>query len=681
MLDRQRWMTGRRGIASIGVTGAILLAAAVPAGSLGASPARRPAAAFGPPAGAVLAFGDNVSGELGSTADNGTDTAHPNPTTVALPGQSGPVAQVAVGGNHSLGLTSTGQLYAFGSNDHGQLGSTVNNGSTTANPSPTLVTLPGQSGTIVQVSAGEEDSFALTSTGQLYGFGYNNYGELGNTNNNGKDAPNPTPTLITLPGQSGTITRVSAGAQFTLVLTSGDQLYSFGDNLSGQLGSTANVGLNLPNPTPSLVTLPGQAGSISQIAAGAAFSVVLTSSGQVFTFGNNMSGQLAQSTNVATNNPNPTPTVITPIFGAFSIVQIAAGGQHALALDDHNQLLGWGDAANGQLGTGSSAAANTVPIAVTPAPAGQIVRLVAGQGDSLVLNSSGQLFTFGDNTLGQLGIPATSGSGANPTPTAVALPGTTIDAVGTGPQGNHTLAIVSDLAVTSATLPAGQVGVPYSAALAAAGGAPPLTWSASGLPAGLSLNSASGAITGLPSTAGTTSVVVSVTDGARISAPAASIPVTIAPAAAGGSGGGGTGGNTAAPVLSGVSQTHSTWREGGKAATIAKRSPVGTTFAFSVNEAAHVTLAFARQVHGRRVNHKCVAPTRSNRHKPSCTRSVAAGALSFKVAAGAHTVAFQGQLSSSKKLGAGRYKVTVTATNSAGKRSQGKTLSFSIVRH
>jgi alpha-tubulin suppressor-like RCC1 family protein len=660
-------------MASIGATGVILLAAAVPAPSLGASPGRRPAATSPPPAGSVLAFGDNVSGELGSTIDNGTDTAHPNPAAVTLPGQSGPVVQVAVGGNHSLALTSTGQLYAFGSNDHGQLGSTVNTGTTTANPTPTLVTLPGQNGPVVQVSAGQEDSFALTSSGQLYGFGYNNYGELGNATNNGVDAPNPTPTLVTLPGESGTITHVAAGARFTLVLTSADQLYSFGDNLGGELGRSANAGLNLPNPTPSQVTLPGQAGSISQIAAGASFSMVLTSSGQVFTFGINNSGQLAQSTNVATNNPNPTPTVITPIFGATNIVQIAAGGDHALALDDHNELFGWGDAANGQIGTGSSNAANTVPTAVTPAPAGHIVRLVGGQGDSLVLNSSGQLFTFGDNTLGQLGVPATSGSGANPTPAAVAPPGTTIDAVGAGAQGNHTLAIVSDLAVASATLPTGRVGSPYGATLAAVGGTPPLTWSASGLPAGLTLNPATGAIAGVPSAAGTTSVFVGVTDGDGIAAPEATLAVTVAPASGGGS--------TLAPVLTGVSETHSTWRESGKAATIAKRSPVGTTFAFRVDQAARVTFAFARQVPGRRVHHKCVAPKRSNRHKRTCTRSAAAGALGFNVAAGAHAVAFQGRVSSSKKLRAGRYKVRITATNSAGKRSPGRTLSFRIVRH
>ena len=89
---------------------------------------------------------------------------------MTLPGATGPATRVAAGGEHSLAVTSTGQLYAFGSNGYGQLGSAAN---VEPNPTPALVTLPGATGPVTEVAAGAEHSLAVTSTGQLYAFGNN----------------------------------------------------------------------------------------------------------------------------------------------------------------------------------------------------------------------------------------------------------------------------------------------------------------------------------------------------------------------------------------------------------------------------------------------------------------------------------------------------------------------------
>src|SRR5690348_3742286 len=132
-----------------------------------------------PPAGAVVGFGYNGLGQLGNPINSGTRTANPAPLPVALPGQAGQVAEIAVGLFHSLALTSSGQLYAFGYNKWGQLGNTSGTGTENANPVPALVTLPGQTGHVTQIAAGAFHSLALTSSGQLYAFGSNKYGELG----------------------------------------------------------------------------------------------------------------------------------------------------------------------------------------------------------------------------------------------------------------------------------------------------------------------------------------------------------------------------------------------------------------------------------------------------------------------------------------------------------------------
>ncbi len=195
-----------------------------------------------------------------------------------MPGASGPVVEIALGGLHSLALTSTGQLFAFGDDTWGELGTSVG---PDPNPTPTLVTLPGATGPVSVVAAGYTFSLAATSTGQLYAFGENRYGQLGRPTNNGNGTANPTPTLVTLPGQSGPVTQLAAGDKFSLAATSTGQLYAFGENYWGQLGSRTRDRTEDANPTRKLVTLPGATGSVAQLAAGAVHSLVLTSTGPV----------------------------------------------------------------------------------------------------------------------------------------------------------------------------------------------------------------------------------------------------------------------------------------------------------------------------------------------------------------------------------------------------------------
>jgi hypothetical protein len=136
-----------------------------------------------------------------------------------------------------------------------------------------------------------------------------------------------------------------------------------------------------------------------------------------------------------------------------------------------------------------------------------------------------------------------------------------------------------------------------------------------------------------------------------------------------------------APVLTSLSQSHRTWRGGKKLAGLAKKSaPVGTVFSITVDEQTTIAFAFTQKIAGRKVNGRCVATTRKNRSRPSCKRTVARGTLSMSGHTGANNVTFQGRISRSKALKAGRYTVTVTATNAAGQPSAAKALSFTIVK-
>jgi hypothetical protein len=137
----------------------------------------------------------------------------------------------------------------------------------------------------------------------------------------------------------------------------------------------------------------------------------------------------------------------------------------------------------------------------------------------------------------------------------------------------------------------------------------------------------------------------------------------------------------AAPSVTNATESHSRWRRGNHLATFTTNHPlpVGTTFSFALNEPATVKFAFTQKLGGRKVKGKCVAQTRKSRPKPACKRIVTRGTLTFAGHAGTNKVFFQGPISTRKKLQPGRYTLVITATDSARRHSNTKSLSFTIV--
>jgi alpha-tubulin suppressor-like RCC1 family protein len=578
-------------------------------------------------AGQIYAFGENYSGQLGNATHDKELTANPSPALVTLPGVSGSVVEVAAGEEHTLAVTSGGQLYAFGSNFYGQLGISTDSGSSTPDPTPTLVSLPGATGPVTQVAAGYEHSLAVTSTGQLYAFGSNFYGQLGVSTNSGSTTANSTPTLVSLPGATGPVAEIAAGSEHSLAATSTGQLYAFGENEQGQLGSSTHDNTHDANPTPTLVTLPGAGGPVVQLAGGGAHSLALTSTGQLYAFGENRGGQLGVTTHSGTGEPTPTPTLVT-----------------------------------------------------LPGATGPITEIAAGKVHTLVATATGQLYAFGENRYGQLGNATTNGeAAANPTPTLVALPaGTTIDTLARGPSAQHTLAVVADLAVASSSLPGGEVGVPYTASPQVAGGAAPYTWSASGLPAGLSIDAATGQISGRPTATGSANVTLTVRDADGIVATSAVIPLAITRPAFCACGAV----LIPPPEITAASLTNKRFRVGGHATAVsARKVPVGTIFRFTLSAAAKLRIEITRTAAGLRHGHSCLAPSAKLRrkHAKSCTRTLTVGTLTRASEPRAtDSVAFSGRIGR-HALGPRSYVAVLTASDSAG-HSKPVSLSFTVVR-
>jgi hypothetical protein len=138
-----------------------------------------------------------------------------------------------------------------------------------------------------------------------------------------------------------------------------------------------------------------------------------------------------------------------------------------------------------------------------------------------------------------------------------------------------------------------------------------------------------------------------------------------------------------APALSHVTQAHTSWRRGGKLATLAKsgrKPPTGTAFSFTLNTAADIKLAFTQRVGGRKVGGKCVLESSHNKRRGHCLRTVTVGTLSLPaVAPGSRRISFQGRLSRRTTLKPGPYSVTISATNASG-RASAKALAFTIVK-
>jgi hypothetical protein len=166
---------------------------------------------------------------------------------------------------------------------------------------------------------------------------------------------------------------------------------------------------------------------------------------------------------------------------------------------------------------------------------------------------------------------------------------------------------------------------------------------------------------------------------------------TFAVAASAGPGAGSSGGATPpgggttpaplTPVVSSLAQSVSRWRESSALAHIGRggaKMPKGTTFSFTLNEAATAHLVFTQALSGRSVAGRCVAQTKHNRARHPCRRTATAGTLGLAAHMGSDHVRFAGRLSADKELKPGRYTLTLTAT-AAGLTSVARSLSFTIV--
>jgi alpha-tubulin suppressor-like RCC1 family protein len=471
------------------------------------------AAAVGAP-GTLYAWGDNSYGELGS---GGTPPYSTAPIAVGLP--AGVEATSVDGGNNTvLALGSDGNVYAWGENTWGQLG----NGTTSNSGTPVKVSLPAGV-TATAVSEGYWDSLALGADGSVYAWGHNLDGELGD----GSTADSSVPVKVSLP-TGVTATAVSAGWYNNMALGSDGSVYAWGDNTFGELGDTVPAGSN-PD-TPVKVSLPAGV-TVTAVSAGWYTDMALGSDGNVYAWGDNAEGQLGNGT---TSSGSDVPVKVSlPAGVTATAVSIGFDG---LAVGSDGSVYVWGGQDNyGQLGNGTTNASTDVPVKVS-LPAGVTATAVSkDNNNALALGSDGSVYAWGYNVVGELGNGTTTNSDV---PVQVNLPAGMIATMVAG-SWNTSLATLSAQASTgvapafTADSPptAGTAGTPYTYAFAASGNpAPTFSVNSGSLPSGLTLDSATGALSGTPTTAGSFTFTVEAANGVTPAAVSPSITVTIATA-------------------------------------------------------------------------------------------------------------------------------------------------------
>ena len=338
------------------------------------------------------AWGSNYAGQLG--VGNNIDQATP----VSLPtifDTSG-----ASSGFHTLFLRADGTVVASGLNSFGALG----DGTMISQQLPQMV--PGLSN-IVQVSTGSLLSVVLDSSGNVWAWGRNQIGEIGN------GTTNPTGCLCVLnPTQSSIsdVVKIAVGDRHTLALTSDGTVWGWGQNVRGQLGDNTNS----PKPSPIQVGV-GVSGFNDLIAISASLenSIALKSDGTVWVWGSNDFGQIGNGTvgGFDIDQPQLVPNL-------NNIVQISAGEEFYTALRGDGKVFVWGKNDFGQVGNGTSGGNQSVPVLNTSLI--NIVDIKSGKGHNIARRKDGLIVSWGKNDLGQLGTGtiATTGCMCQTTPTA-----------------------------------------------------------------------------------------------------------------------------------------------------------------------------------------------------------------------------------------------------------------------
>lgn len=324
----------------------------------------------------LYCWGINSYGQLARPVDN-LNPNKPNPSPLKVEGIPGSIVEVSTGSGFACAVNSAANLYCWGKNTFGQLG----NDTTTASSRPETVT--ALLGNVKSVSAGITFACAATLTGAAYCWGDGSLGQLGNNANNDSKIP------VAVTGLSSGVSSVSSGLSHSCAIQNGG-LKCWGEGSNGELGD----GLALASNSP--VSISGLSSGVKKVSSGYAFTCAMQSTNS-YCWGLNVFGAMGDGTTIQRNSPS----VLSDSISALS--DLNAGGFSACGVTDAQALLCWGYDANYQIGDNSeSNTAQTVAVSVRGLNR-DVMSVEGSRYNSCAITKYGRMFCWGDNTWGQLG--------------------------------------------------------------------------------------------------------------------------------------------------------------------------------------------------------------------------------------------------------------------------------------
>ncbi len=337
------------------------------------------------------------------------------------------VTEVSAGSNGSaMALTSDGNVYAWGNNKYGQLGyKTTGEGGADVYYSPLKVYVPG---TVTAIAMGADFGLALNAAGALYAWGYAANGELGDGSLSGNDACSTTLKLtgdqcqntpvevgLTSLPQGQAVEALAAGADDGLLMTTNGTTYVWGDDTYGELGNglAGNAcGGTCQDVLGSAVSFSLPTGvTVQGISAGGAFALARTSAGTVYGWGDNRWGQLGTGgfTGNACNDTCDNVPVESSVPGTVTVTSVSAGFEQGMAATSTGALYTWGDNTVGELGNGTttgtacqtSYVCDPTPATVPNLPS--VSEISGGDQFDLAITPAGATYAWGSTAAGELG--------------------------------------------------------------------------------------------------------------------------------------------------------------------------------------------------------------------------------------------------------------------------------------
>jgi len=290
-------------------------------------------------------------------------------------------AQISSGYYHTCAVKATGQLWCWGQNTHGQLGT----GGTTPSSVPAQV---GVATDWKSVSAGSAWTCAVKTAGTLWCFGRDDYGQLGNGPGTTADQPSPV--------QVGTATdwaSVSSGlGETTCGRRASKRIYCWGRDNNGQVG---NGGGNVDVSSP--VQVAGNHPDWSSVSTGGYHACGRRSNGRVYCWGDDLDGAVGDG-GAGVDRANP----VVVARGFTNWTSVSSGLTHTCGRRATGRLYCWGSDINGGLGNGAGNTSKYAPVEVRGATT-DWAAVFAGGYTTCARKVTGRLFCWGHDAYGQVG--------------------------------------------------------------------------------------------------------------------------------------------------------------------------------------------------------------------------------------------------------------------------------------